>query len=321
MYVSFSHLLLLLWFVSIVFSDYDLFDIAQGIYQNRTDTTSSSLLKIAKLHLIRVPKASSSALSMVARRIAGCNPPGPCCRWPGDPPGSCPAKGLFKCEVQKRVIGCTDHYPNYPALLDNSIFSMTMFREPFCRIFSAYGYGAIHYNSQCTPKGSPACLQDYINSKKWSNVGVKLLTGKYAYEDVGTCRNISQCPHSLELALHNLKHLHSVGVTEHWQLSLLLLHVKLPALLPMHREFLLGSKKVLPAEAGLRIKASNTTSFSLLVAYHEQILDRNALDVELYNAVLRRMCDELHGLGLWPQHERVRLSWRSKALFNVSNCI
>jgi len=36
--------------------------------------------KIPRLHLIRVPKASSSSLSMVARRMVGCHPPGPCCK-------------------------------------------------------------------------------------------------------------------------------------------------------------------------------------------------------------------------------------------------
>ena len=36
--------------------------------------------KMSRLHLIRVPKASSSSLSMVARRMVGCHPPGPCCK-------------------------------------------------------------------------------------------------------------------------------------------------------------------------------------------------------------------------------------------------
>ena len=49
------------------------------------------------LNSIRIPKAGSSSLSVVARALAGCRPDGyPCCVWPGDPPGSCPRKGL-KC--------------------------------------------------------------------------------------------------------------------------------------------------------------------------------------------------------------------------------
>jgi hypothetical protein len=37
-------------------------------------------VKVSRLHLIRIPKASSSSLSMVARRMVGCHPPGPCCK-------------------------------------------------------------------------------------------------------------------------------------------------------------------------------------------------------------------------------------------------
>ena len=41
-------------------------------------------MKLAKplrqVHLIRIPKASSTSLSVVSRRVVGCQPPGPCCR-------------------------------------------------------------------------------------------------------------------------------------------------------------------------------------------------------------------------------------------------
>jgi len=36
-----------------------------------------------RTHLIRVPKASSSSLSVIARRMTGCLPWGPCCKYPG----------------------------------------------------------------------------------------------------------------------------------------------------------------------------------------------------------------------------------------------
>ena len=35
---------------------------------------------LPRVHLIRIPKASSSSLSAVARRMAGCTPAGPCCK-------------------------------------------------------------------------------------------------------------------------------------------------------------------------------------------------------------------------------------------------
>lgn len=53
--------------------------------------------------LVRVPKAGSSEISLIARRLGGCTPRGPCCNWPGDPPGSCPAKGLMCPAVSQRA--------------------------------------------------------------------------------------------------------------------------------------------------------------------------------------------------------------------------
>ncbi len=53
---------------------------------NRQNGNFSNVVNIGgrPLHLIRIPKASSSALSTVARRIAGCEPYGPCCKYPGN---------------------------------------------------------------------------------------------------------------------------------------------------------------------------------------------------------------------------------------------
>jgi hypothetical protein len=50
---------------------------------NRSSTSKQAPLP--KVHLIRIPKASSSSISAIARRLVGCNPPGPCCRYPGNP--------------------------------------------------------------------------------------------------------------------------------------------------------------------------------------------------------------------------------------------
>jgi hypothetical protein len=46
---------------------------------SRSCSNSSKILP--QVHLMRIPKASSSSLSAVARRIVGCEPPGPCCFW------------------------------------------------------------------------------------------------------------------------------------------------------------------------------------------------------------------------------------------------
>ena len=57
-------------------------DIFYGISVNQTANTYK-IDSLQQIQLIRIPKASSSSLSIIARRYAGCSPPGPCCKWPG----------------------------------------------------------------------------------------------------------------------------------------------------------------------------------------------------------------------------------------------
>jgi hypothetical protein len=123
-------------------------DFAKTFYEMALTTTTnnnSTLLK-KQVHLLRIPKASSTSMSIVARRIAGCYPRGPCCKYPGDPPGSCPSKELFKCELQQKVIGCTHHKANYHALMDPKVLSITIMRDPVTRAISSFIYGGIHSN-------------------------------------------------------------------------------------------------------------------------------------------------------------------------------
>lgn len=50
----------------------------QNVSLSRSD---NKLIKpLRQVHLIRIPKASSTSLSVVSRRVVGCEPPGPCCR-------------------------------------------------------------------------------------------------------------------------------------------------------------------------------------------------------------------------------------------------
>ena len=301
--------------------------------------TGSSKAAAAKIHLLRIPKASSSSLSIVARRMVGCEPPGPCCKWPGDPPGSCPAKGLFACQTEGRVIGCTHHYPNYDALLSPSIVSISIMREPWRRAVSAFFYPGIHHNSKCAADVD-TCFREYALSTRWRNVAVKMLTGAYAYDDRPTCRDARQCKHSLELARHNLERLAVMGVAEMWELSLLLLHLKMPQLRPELSEFLIGEKyspasPTTPAAAssslasvsstGSRVNAGDlyqsfrTRAFAT-ASLRQLLHGQSELDAELYQEVLGRMCDELHTQGLWKQ-ALVRQYWQAKNIArNVSRC-
>jgi len=64
----------------------------------------------------------------------------------GDPPGTCPAVGLFSCHTEGRVIGCVGHNSNYPTLLNSEIPSISIMREPIARAISAFFYPGAHHN-------------------------------------------------------------------------------------------------------------------------------------------------------------------------------
>jgi hypothetical protein len=194
---------------------------------------------LPRIHLIRIPKAGSSSLSAVARRAVGCGPPGPCCRYPGVPAGSCPNRDLYKCQEYKKVVGCTDHFSFLWYLMDNKLTSISMIRNPFSRSISGFFYPGVHHNSDCT-LDMDTCFRLYMNSTKWSNVAVKMLTGVHAYHPGTTCATRDKCRNSLQAAVENFGRLTFMGVAEMWELSLLVLHLKLPQLSPSLTEFKMG---------------------------------------------------------------------------------
>ena len=57
------------------------YEIADQMYRNTTKFKDGKNFVLTKVHLIRIPKASSTSLSVISRRIVGCDPPGPCCRY------------------------------------------------------------------------------------------------------------------------------------------------------------------------------------------------------------------------------------------------
>lgn len=199
---------------------------------------------ISKVHLIRVPKSSSSSLSAVARRIVGCEPPGPCCRYPGDPKGSCPIRALFDCHKQQRVIGCTDHSPFAFLIPDKHIDSISMVREPFSRSVSGFFYPGIHHNSNCV-SDIDTCFIEYAKDLKWKNILVKMLSGAHAYASKQTCNvTTTGCKHSLEIAINNINKMTFIGIAEMWELSMLVMFKKMQRLKPLLSEFRMGKEYV-----------------------------------------------------------------------------
>lgn len=309
--VDFSIFLLICTVVCLVYVKGGLLDDLFNLTLRECGTRSELPLK--NIHILRIPKASSSALSVVARRAVGCVPVGPCCKYPGDPPGSCPHKDLFSCQKERRVIGCTNHYPMHGALEDANLTSISIMREPIARSISAFFYPGSHHNSNCTHR-TDACFLEYLQNPRWGNVVVKMLTGQYAYSTLPTCRFKSECAHSLELARENLRRVLVMGITEMWELSLMLLHCKLRHVTPSIDEFRLSSQRNHGNSSVSRFNARSDYSeffHHAVTKFRVQLTAQNQLDIELYRTVLENVYSDLHALQLW-RHPCVQEYWSSK---------
>ena len=195
-----------------------------------------------------------------------------------------------------------------------------MMRDPNRRSLSAFFYPGIHHNSKCS-NTQDVCFLEYVSNSKWSNIAVKMMSGGYAYSSDPTCVKEGQCKHSLELATKNLELLLFMGVAELWELSMLLLHVKLPTALPLLSEFRASTDST----SGTRQHASNASSSSssfkttALVKYAVQLEKQNGLDKVLYKSVLQNFCRDLHSLRLW-EHDSVQAYWGDKSPFRTEQC-
>lgn len=313
-------------------------DSAQIFYELALQANPSQGYSSAKvLHLVRIPKASSTPLSTVSRHIAGCFPAGPCCKYPGTPRGTCPLTEppLIKCEELGKVIGCTHHFPNYKYLLDPSIISITVMREPLSRAISAFFYPGIHHNSRCTANAFGEarlhkCFLEYTAALNWQNIAVKLFSGEYAYRDVRTCNKSSECTNSLELALSNLPRFSFAGISEVWPLSLLVMHIKVPTARPLLAHFQsmeIANKGAAGKYKSNDVRASRVNTDDRYLAfrvnatsrYQRELNMQNGLDVVLYRRVAENLCTDLHRYGLW-RFSVVRDYWASNAKYFPPQC-
>lgn len=75
-------------------------------------------------------------------------------------------------------------------------------------------------------RGNHLCFLEYTSSPRWKNIAIKLFTGGPAYSMGATCRFKNECRHSLEGSIKNMELFTFIGVSELWELSILLLYRK-----------------------------------------------------------------------------------------------
>ena len=156
----------------------NLFELKQRLPSNHSASRMFASGGHQLMHTLRVPKSGSSYLSLVGRALAGCAPDGfPCCKFPGDPEGSCPRKGL----MCSRVRACTNHYPMFSS--SEQIPIVTQIRQPAKRLVSAFFYVPPHRPK--TGCHSWECFQRFIATKQFRNVLTRMLNGDYAYSPGG----------------------------------------------------------------------------------------------------------------------------------------
>ncbi|CAM9825520.1 unnamed protein product [Ascophyllum nodosum] len=297
----------------------------------RVPTAAEEQWTFNHLQLVRVPKAGSSEASMVARRLAGCNPKGPCCKFPGDPPGSCPERGL----MCNKVTGCAAHNMDSfkkRELLSPGVFSMANVRDVADRIVSGFFYTSPH-SPECARESVvdyESCFQEMIDSPRFQNVASKMLCGRNAYDDstrMCSKRDVpsslpafdsfpaDSCREDMTAVIGSACHLNFVTICETWGSSLLLLFETLPWLGPTDDFFPAVGKGPLkgvgdgehrgategehqePQHSRQNPKKEEGMKY-ITPKMMELARRTNDADVELYEFVTAKFCGRLRDTGL-----------------------
>eukprot|EP00903_Cladosiphon_okamuranus_P018398 g16922.t1 len=269
-----------------------------------------------EVQLVRVPKAGSSEASVIARRLGGCVPRGPCCKFPGDPPGSCPAVGLM-CPM---VHGCAGHNMGLKALdilEDPAVFSMTNLRGVVDRLVSGFFYTKPH-SPKCAREDVvdyKECFMKMVDNSKFQNIAARMLTGHYAYEDSAKlCLDKQQahgdCGSDLGDVIQGACNVNFVTMCETWGSSVLLLFEVLPWLGPTPAFFPIPKPEHPKVAPGVSVVAGGDGSRHNTGAKHEEGIKHitpalreaarraNSIDEALHEFVSAKFCQRLRDTGL-----------------------
>jgi hypothetical protein len=249
--------------------------------------------KTRLLNSIRIPKAGSSALSVTARAIAGCQPDGyPCCKFPGHPEGSCPRKDL-NCPL---VTGCTGHNPDFRG--DEAV--ITSLRNPVKRSVSAFFYTPPHTSVKQGERHTWDKLVENIQSPRYRNVLTKMLNGARAYDI------FDESKHTVPNAKEKLCSMTWFGLSEMPITSHIMLY-EMPdfrQLKPNPVVFGLSARETIAREEktdGLRVNGDLEYNYFLSTTFvinngTSLVLDHNQRDTEVFHFAERLFCGKLFSI-------------------------
>ena len=165
-----------------------------------------------------------------------------------------------------------------------------------------------------------------------------MFSGGYAYENEKTCEDSHECRRSLKQAFKSFKKITLVGISEMWELSILLLYIKLarekriyirPKIdeISMYENGQNRSKLLLSTMQSWRFRAKKSIWSQdrkyLLERFHNDLTHQNDLDLKLYAHTIQSLCTYLHSSGLWNKYHVIQQYWREKIVetdHNVPEC-
>jgi len=172
------------------------------------------------LNLIRIPKAGSSAMSVVARALAGCLPDGfPCCKYYIGPnrdrrQWECPRRDIY-CKL---IRGCGGHQTAYPP----GVVTITSVREPTSRLLSAFFY---EYPHRPRPEDDHTWTRfkiGFIHRPLYQNILTKMLNDMHPYKPLASRYIVT--PESVRMAKRRLCDIEFFGLSHDDIGSMLLMY-------------------------------------------------------------------------------------------------
>lgn len=240
-----------------------------------------------ELHFVHIPKCGGTSMTAVLRQVACHMDPvsnKDCCTNPG----FCDWHANRRCSVIK---GCINHFPHRNLIFKANLRSITILREPYSRLLSAWFYRGHSPNSdyfQVRPefkeikngRRPKATFEEYLDMHEYQNIQTRMLGA-----DSFPYRNITVTDKIYHKAVEALQKFYFIGIQEAYDLSveLLLRKLKVKIFIPINQERAQNSKD-------MKRKKSAIQNNKFLTKKINQV---NIYDIKLYSLAVSLFCRDI----------------------------